>query len=471
MQNTFFKLAHILNIHKWKIIFLFFIGALSYTLFYLAKPKSEIVIGVQIKSIDSQTNEPVARYKGYHELKTKLAEKGIQLKYTTQRKIGRDEAAEKPDLEALIDSDSDADFVYGWNTGANLDEKVTKNFSSLGAMSQTPILMFVRKGDGRIKVTKDLIGKKIIFWSSPEGHDKPLFSSSEVKASVYSDDYILESLFERMGVTPSNTKITNSWPKPVSIDQDWDVWVTYGMPSKDSHNNVMYSSVINHQVEFLNLEDLPGVSRNLHHLKLSTIPASTFNPSANVPTLDLPVLMANRGVIVRNGLDPVLVLGLTEAFQGMYSKPTLLNEKDEFPNFLQDNQFKPNPVALDYYKNGPPLLNKYLPPNISAFVTKLLFIFLPLFTIIWPLLHFLPSIYGFYVKHKITHWYRDLEILEKIYPTLHEDERQHYLDLIREIEEGIQNLRLPIMHSHYVQELFHARAHIELTKQKLGIKN
>ena len=87
------------------------------------------------------------------------------------------------------------------------------------------------------------------------------------------------------------------------------------------------------------------------------------------------------------------------------------------------------------------------------------------------MLHFLPSIYGFYVKHKITHWYRDLEILEKIYPTLHEDERQHYLDLIREIEEGIQNLRLPIMHSHYVQELFHARAHIELTKQKLGIKN
>lgn len=466
----FLNLVEFLKNHKWNLIALAVIFSLSYIAIYIAYPKSDLVMVYQIKGIDKVTGLPQKENTKFFELRQELARYGVNLRAITQESVGRDESSEKPNLEALLEGKIDADFAISNNTGVKLPEEVTKKFSSMGASSQTSILFFSRAGEKRIKNLKDLVGKKIVFWSSPEGHDKPLFSSPEAKASIYSNDYYLEELFKLAGVNSKNSKIINVWPNPISLDQDWDVWITVaGMPSKDRPiTSQMYAALENGQIQFLQLSDISGIARNLRYLNLLNIPKSTFDVSKNWPPVDIQALAYNKDVIVKNDIDPGVAFILAEALQNVYSDSTRLSNKNEFPNFSQHAQFEPNKIAEDYYKHGPPFLNKYLPPNLANLVTKLMIILLPILTIIWPLIHFVPEFYEFYVKHKINHWYKDLERLERIYMSATPHDKSELLAQFHEIERGVQNIRLPLMHSHHVQEIFHARAHVELIKQKFG---
>ena len=106
-------------------------------------------------------------------------------------------------------------------------------------------------------------------------------------------------------------------------------------------------------------------------------------------------------------------------------------------------------------------------PSAAAFITKLLLILVPFLTIAWPLAHFFPSIYSAYVRHKINHWYLDLELIERSYRHADTQLKQRYRETLDEISEGIAALRLPIMHGLYVQDLFIAREHVELIRKKI----
>jgi len=99
---------------------------------------------------------------------------------------------------------------------------------------------------------------------------------------------------------------------------------------------------------------------------------------------------------------------------------------------------------------------------------KLALVLIPLLTILWPITNLIPKIYAFYVKHKITRWYVDLELIDKSFELADAETRKQYLQTIEDIRQGIAEMRLPIMHTHYVQELFAARAHVELIKRKIN---
>jgi hypothetical protein len=159
---------------------------------------------------------------------------------------------------------------------------------------------------------------------------------------------------------------------------------------------------------------------------------------------------------------------ICEALQQQFSHATWKQKKGEFPNFAATDDFEPHPIAVDYYKNGKPFLANYVSPTISAIIIKILLILIPLATIIWPLTSLAPKIYSFYVKHKITHWYIDLELIDKTYESSTEEIKKQYREKLDSIRYGLAEMRLPVMHSHYAQELFAARAHIELLQRRIN---
>jgi hypothetical protein len=107
--------------------------------------------------------------------------------------------------------------------------------------------------------------------------------------------------------------------------------------------------------------------------------------------------------------------------------------------------------------------------HLSAFLIKILFVLVPALTILWPITHFVPSIYHFYVKHKITHWYKDLEFIERNYLKSDGDARMLLKSKLDEIQMGLQEMKFPIMHLHYVQEIFIAKEHVELIRKRYNL--
>ncbi len=430
--------------------------ALLYVFFY---PSTTITRGVLPAALNQNGTLSAALTSSIEDMKAH----GVTLKFKAQG----DKAAAKPILEALI-SDPEVDWAVVPNTGANLPEEVAKEFVSLGVVQYAPLGFFIKSGDERIKRVGDLKGKKIVIWSSPEGNDKPVFTKGGAKASIYSSDYIFEQLFSATGVTAENSTIINAWPEPLLSVPDWDVIVTR-LPRKDVRNkNQEFSEKLSRgEIQLAELSDLEALVRRVPAFTLIKLPASGFDLGKGIPRTDISMPAFTLSAVARSHLEHGLVLAIAEHLKDTYGNASEVANKGQFPNFLSNETFKPSKVAKDYYDHGMPLTRSYLSPGMYAFVVKLLLIIIPVLTLAWPLTHFVPSIYHFYVKHKITHHYEELKYIEDHFSSSDLPAKKAFIARINAIDMELQDLRFPFLHSHFVQELYLAREHVDLTRRRL----
>ena len=429
---------------------------------FLVYPKTSLVVGVQRSALssDGELRGP------YKKIKEHLAKYGVTLNYEVQP----DEFSEKPNLEFLVNHPK-IDWVIHPNTGAPLPQEIADRFRSVGIIDRSPIFFYRKSDQKTINKIKDLKGATIVFRSSPEGNDRLAFTLGGAKPSAYSTDYLFSQIFERFGITPENVFLTNTWPDPIVYEMDWDVAMTTSWPLSDVLGSRLTSLAVplaTNRVELLNLEDIEAITRNSRSLELFRINESQLFPAQNIPPHDVWIPAYTQSVAVRQDLDPSLVMLLAEALQQVFSEETSSRVKGEFPTFSKNESFAPHPAADSFYKTGRPFLSNYVSPSAAAFITKLLLVLVPFLTIAWPLAHFFPSIYSAYVRHKINHWYLDLELIERSYRDADSQLKQRYRDTLDEISDGIASLRLPIMHGLYVQDLFIAREHVELIRKKIG---
>jgi hypothetical protein len=221
------------------------------------------------------------------------------------------------------------------------------------------------------------------------------------------------------------------------------------------------------KIDFLQFEDLDAVAKKLSYLSVQKLPASAMVPAEAIPNTDVRYLSTTSSVLAKADLDHTLVMILADALDKVYSPANLTRAKDEFPNFRSTETFKPNPMAVEFYKSGKPLLGKYFPPVVAGLIGNLLVVIIPLITVVWPIAHFFPSIYRIYVRRKVTPWYKKLEFIEKNCHVESEDLRNDLKRQLQEVEKGLQAIKLPLMYGAYVQDVFNAKSHVELVKGKL----
>ncbi len=398
----------------------------------------------------------------YSKIKTLLAAQGIKLKVKTQP----DKNNEKSTLEFLID-DHTIDWVIARNSGAELDEEIYEKFSSLGVISKSPFLFFVKAGNKSIKKIKDLRGRKIAFRAAPEGNERPVFTSDGAIISPYSANNIIKNFFQLAGITSENTKLINIWPDQITENGDWDVFIVFGFPSAKNSSKGIYPAILKGGIEFLQFEDMEAIAKNLPYLAVQKLPASGMLASEGIPNADVRYLSTTVSVFAKSNLDHTLVMILSEALKKIFSEPSIVREKDEFPNFKSTETFKANPVAEEFYKSGRPILGKYFPLIIAGFVMNLLVIMVPALTVIFPVVHYFPSLYRIYIRRKVAPLYKQLEFIDKNSDVESDTLRDKLKIQLHDVETRLRGISLPFMYGTYVQEIFNAMGHAELVKSKL----
>ena len=217
------------------------------------------------------------------------------------------------------------------------------------------------------------------------------------------------------------------------------------------------------RVRLMSVTDAEALTRFFPFLVRLILPRGAIDYEKKIPASDIVLFATTNAVLVRNDLHPALISLLAQALVETHNKPGLFQRTDEFP-MQADPEFSIAPAALDFYKNGPSFLNKYLPFWVVPHVLRLLAVLLAGGAIVYPLFNFAPKLYRWFLQDRMRKLYRRLRIVEDASQT--QLTAPQVVTLQTELENIDRAARiLPQRHSDLFFILEH---HITLTRTQLA---
>jgi hypothetical protein len=141
------------------------------------------------------------------------------------------------------------------------------------------------------------------------------------------------------------------------------------------------------------------------------VPQGVGNLATNRPASDVNLVASEASLIVRKDLHPAIKYLLLEAATRIHSEGGMFRKRGEFP--------APEPIDLpiskdarQYYKSGPPFLQRYLPYGFAVFASQLLVLLIPVFGVAYPLLRTAPALYAWNMRRRIFRLYGELKFIE-----------------------------------------------------------
>ena len=365
-----------------------------------------------------------------------LKQEGITLE--TRKTSGDNE-----NLRLLKDPESDVDIAFIQDGVAHAEGAGT--LLSLGSLYYQPVWIFCHC---KLETThlSALKGKKIAVGNAGDG-----------------TNILVSTLLAESGVTASNSRLVEVGGEDAAealrqgkLDAAFfvDVATSY----------VIRSLVEDKRLNMLSMDTAEAFSRKfsfLHHLVL---PEGAMDLVHNIPAHDVHLVAPTATLVVKESMHPALVYLMMKVVSQVHAGASLFNTKDEFPS-AKDTDFPLSTQALNFYKSGLPIIDKYLPFWAATFVNRTLIVIVPLLALLIPLTKIIPMIYVWLVKRKLFRYYGELRYLDTQLREVKtaEDERL-FLEKLNEIESKVINVQLPVPFSQYAYEL---RAHIELVRSKL----
>lgn len=231
-----------------------------------------------------------------------------------------------------------------------------------------------------------------------------------------------------------------------------------------SDSMVVKRALKNPRVHLISLDDAEALSRQnsyLHHLVL---PESSIDIASNIPSKSVHLVAPTTMLVKSENMHPALVYLMMKIIKQIHNGPGILNVKDAFPS-MQGSDFPLSAQADNFYRNGPPFLDKYLPFWASTFISRTLIVIVPLLAILLPLSKIIPLAYRTFMRWRLFRYYGELRYLET---QLNQEQgrldRDYYLQKLDQIESRARSIKLPISYSQYLYEL---RSHIEFVRSKI----
>lgn len=432
-----------------------FVFILLTALLALLYPRTTLISGVQRQALDAN-----GKIKDQEELRLekRLSSIGVKTIYKVQTGSGKESTVfEWAARENSIDT-----FIVP-NTCAIYEDQVKEKFRSIGVIKSVPMFFLSRYSDRSIDSLSDIKGKTIAYRLLPKDERSGNFDENGKHLSPYSIEYILGQILETAGISTENTRFINTYPLPVTASVKADVFWGMYWPNDTVYMDVM-KDLSSKKLKVLDLKNLHGLASHVRCLNIKTIPAGSIDFQSNVPEKNIDTIFVTGSILVRSSLDPSLVTALAESYKDILTKP---GRDADYPFFDKSESFLPHPAAEEYYKNGGSIIQEYLTPALYMFLVKALFILVPLFTIIIPLISNLPSLYYSFAKTKIAHYYKALAAIESGCINVDETSKQTYLQELDRIDDNLRGLRLMFLHSHFVQDIYTVKEHIELVRSKI----
>jgi len=172
------------------------------------------------------------------------------------------------------------------------------------------------------------------------------------------------------------------------------------------------SLLANPHVRLMNFSTADAFIRIFPDLVKLVLPRGVVEIDPANPADDVTLLGLSAKVVVRDDLHPAIVQLLARTIKEVHGGPGLFQRAGEFPTSV-DPEFPMSQIAIDYYKNGPSLLQEYLPFWMTIYARRGIAFFVAMLAIVIPLFSFAPKLYGWFARERLRKLYHRLRAVER----------------------------------------------------------
>lgn len=219
------------------------------------------------------------------------------------------------------------------------------------------------------------------------------------------------------------------------------------------------------QTPSIKLVEFPAAeayTRRYQFISPVALPRGVADLSRDVPPRDLSLVAATTSLLAREGTHPALVQLMVQAATRIHGGANWIARAGTFPS-PQNTEFTLAGDAARYYRNGPPLLQRYLPFGFANLIDRMWVALFSIVAALIPLSRIIPPLYQLRVRSRIFKWYRQLRQIED----RAENKRNGHEELMLELDKldlKASRIRVPLA---YTDELYALRQHIDLVRERL----
>jgi TRAP-type uncharacterized transport system substrate-binding protein len=167
----------------------------------------------------------------------------------------------------------------------------------------------------------------------------------------------------------------------------------------------------NPQVRLMDFPTAEAFTRLFPDLVRLVLPKGAIEIDPPNPPNDVTLVGTTAKVLIRDDLHPAVVQLLARTMKEEHSGLGLFQRSGEFPSSF-DPEYPMAQVAVDYYKNGPSFLAKYLPFWMTIYAQRLIAFSVAAIAIVFPAFSFAPRLYEWIVQTRLRSLYRRLRVVE-----------------------------------------------------------
>ncbi|TAG27134.1 MAG: C4-dicarboxylate ABC transporter substrate-binding protein [Burkholderiales bacterium] len=365
-------------------------------------------------------------------------------------------------LKLLRDGLVDIGFVQG---GTNeLTEADQDNLETLGSLFMEPIWLFYREESAaRLLVAPASKTKTTTQQATPT-----LSAITQLpgwRLNVGSEGSgvpkLMTRLLESNRVEPKDIKLSTLDQTPAAmalLGGEIDALVFASAPESLMVQMLLQTPGI----KLMDLQQSEAYSRRFNFLSPVVLPRGVVDLALDTPKQDVRLVGPTASLITRNTTHPALLQLFTSAAHQIHGAPGWFAKSKQYPNAQRDEL----PMAQEaerYLKNGPPLLQRYLPFGFANLVERMWVALSVIIVVLLPLSRILPPLYTFRVRSRIFKWYaqlRSIEDRDSPDPQI----RAGLIDEINALDGMVEKIKIPLSHA---DELYALRSNIHLVRKKL----
>jgi TRAP transporter TAXI family solute receptor len=227
---------------------------------------------------------------------------------------------------------------------------------------------------------------------------------------------------------------------------------------------VVQRLIADERVELLSMARADAYVALYPFLSRVTVPRGVGDLAKDLPPDDVTEFASKASLVVRRDVHPAIQYLLLSTAMQIHSGAGMFHRAGRFPA-AEGIELPLSSEAVHFYKSGQPFLQHNLPFWVASLVGRLLVLLIPIIAVLYPMMRFLPALYGWLMRRRIARLYGELRFLEDEATSGGPADTAQLSARLDQLEKQANQLRMPIA---YESMMYLLRNHIGIVRNRLA---
>ena len=165
-------------------------------------------------------------------------------------------------------------------------------------------------------------------------------------------------------------------------------------------------------IKLVDFGQAEAYARRLPFLSHVVLPRGIVDLGRDLPPQDYQLIAPTATLVARSDLHPALVELFVQAAGEIHGGAGWFQKQGQFPS-ASTPRFPSRARRPSIYKDGPPLLQRYMPFWVANLLDRLWVVVIALAALIIPFSKVVPPLYVWRIKSRLYRWYGQLRVVEQ----------------------------------------------------------